>query len=84
MEMLSFIILNLHDLSRDQITVIDCSIFIFIFPRPPMRQYMMDGDFFVGAALATTLTKLALKYINNTPDVKRQNVSPTCFLRKFL
>lgn len=43
--------------------------------RPPMRQYMMDGDFFVGAALATTLTKLALKYIANTPDVKRQNVS---------
>ncbi|XP_022295702.2 coatomer subunit beta-like [Crassostrea virginica] len=41
--------------------------------RPPMRQYMMDGDFFVGAALATTLTKLALKYITNTPDVKRQN-----------
>lgn len=41
---------------------------------------MMDGDFFVGAALATTLTKLALKYINNTPDVKRQNV--ICFLRK--
>lgn len=41
--------------------------------RPPMRQYMMDGDFFVGAALATTLTKLALKYIANTPDVKRQN-----------
>lgn len=36
---------------------------------------MMDGDFFVGAALATTLTKLALKYIANTPDVKRQNVS---------
>jgi hypothetical protein len=40
-----------------------------------MRQYMMDGDFFVGAALATTLTKLALKYIANTSDMKRQNVS---------
>ncbi|XP_048767337.2 coatomer subunit beta-like [Ostrea edulis] len=41
--------------------------------RPPMRQYMMDGDFFVGAALATTLTKLALKFIANTNDMKRQN-----------
>ena len=76
MRLLSFIILNLHDLSLNQITVIDCSI-LFFFCRPPMRQYMMDGDFFVGAALATTLTKLALKYITNTPDVKRQNVSPT-------
>ena len=46
-----------------------------LFYRPPMRQYMMDGDFFVGAALATTLTKLALKFINNTNDMKRQNVS---------
>ncbi|OWF52961.1 coatomer subunit beta-like [Mizuhopecten yessoensis] len=41
--------------------------------RPPLRQYMMDGDFFVGAALATTLTKLALRYIINTDNVKRQN-----------
>ncbi|XP_033739799.1 coatomer subunit beta-like [Pecten maximus] len=41
--------------------------------RPPMRQYMMDGDFFVGASLATTLTKLALRYISNTDNIKRQN-----------
>ncbi|XP_060079498.1 coatomer subunit beta-like [Ylistrum balloti] len=41
--------------------------------RPPMRQYMMDGDFFVGASLATTLTKLALRYVNNTDNIKRQN-----------
>jgi coatomer subunit beta len=31
--------------------------------RPPLRQYLMDGDFFIGAALATNLTKLVLKYI---------------------
>lgn len=42
--------------------------------RPPLRQYLMDGDFFVGAALATTLTKLALRYITLTEDKKRQNV----------
>lgn len=30
--------------------------------RPPLRQYLMDGDFFIGAALASTLTKLALRY----------------------
>jgi coatomer subunit beta len=36
---------------------------------------MMEGDFFIGAALASTLTKLALKYITLTQDKKRQNVS---------
>jgi coatomer subunit beta len=30
--------------------------------RPPLRKYLMDGDFFMGASLATTLTKLALRY----------------------
>jgi len=34
----------------------------------------MDGDFFVGAALATTLTKLALRYVAQTPDKRKQNV----------
>ncbi|PVD27888.1 hypothetical protein C0Q70_10463 [Pomacea canaliculata] len=41
--------------------------------RPPLRKDMMEGEFFVGAALATTLTKLALKFIRLTEDVKRQN-----------
>ncbi|XP_071134136.1 coatomer subunit beta-like isoform X1 [Mytilus edulis] len=41
--------------------------------RPPMRQYLMDGEFFAGAALATTLTKLALRFIECTENVKRQN-----------
>ncbi|XP_052810345.1 coatomer subunit beta-like [Mya arenaria] len=41
--------------------------------NPPLRQYLMDGDFFVGAALATSLTKLALKYVRLTNDVKKQN-----------
>jgi len=34
----------------------------------------MDGEFFIGAALATTLTKLALRYIAQTPDKRKQNV----------
>lgn len=41
--------------------------------KPPIRQYLMDGDFFVGAALSTTLTKLALRFIAITKDTKRQN-----------
>ena len=50
--------------------------------RPPLRKDMMEGDFFIGAALATTLTKVALKYIHLTTDKKRQNVSaPHLYLR---
>jgi len=30
--------------------------------RPPLRKFLMDGDFFIGAALATTLTKLSLHF----------------------
>lgn len=30
--------------------------------RPPLRQYLMDGDFFIGASVASTLVKLALRY----------------------
>lgn len=41
--------------------------------RPPLRQYLMEGNFFVGAALATTLTKLALRYMNCVNVMKKQN-----------
>lgn len=41
--------------------------------RPPLRQYLMDGDFFIGAALATNLTKLALKFIELETDTQKQN-----------
>ena len=30
--------------------------------RPPLRKFLMEGDFFIGAALGATLTKLALRY----------------------
>ena len=46
----------------------------FLF-RPALRQYLMDGDFFLGAALSTSLTKLALRYMSLTDDVVKQNVS---------
>jgi len=33
----------------------------------------MDGDFFIGAALGTTLAKLTLRYMSLTSDSKKQN-----------
>jgi coatomer subunit beta len=48
--------------------------------RPIMRQYLMDGDFFIGAALSTSLMKLALRYISLTKDKKRENVCFTYFI----
>ncbi|XP_022920365.1 coatomer subunit beta [Onthophagus taurus] len=39
--------------------------------RPPLRQYMMDGEFFIGASLGTTLTKLALRYGEKVTKSKR-------------
>lgn len=41
--------------------------------RPPLRQYLMDGDFFIGASLCTTLTKLCLRYIALIKDAKKHN-----------
>ncbi|CAB4056829.1 COPB1 [Lepeophtheirus salmonis] len=41
--------------------------------RPPLRKYLMDGDFFIGAALAPSLTKLALRYIAVVTDEKKRN-----------
>lgn len=44
------------------------------FVRPPLRQYLLDGEFFVGAAIACTLTKMALRYIGMEQDQGKQNV----------
>lgn len=41
--------------------------------RPPLRQYLLDGEFFIGTTLASTLTKLALKYVDLESDVSKQN-----------
>ena len=41
--------------------------------RPPLRALLFEGNFFVGASLATCLTKLALKYLNLVSDPRKQN-----------
>ena len=30
--------------------------------RPPLRKYLMEGDFFIAASMASTLSKLAMRY----------------------
>ncbi|XP_055340197.1 coatomer subunit beta-like [Paramacrobiotus metropolitanus] len=39
----------------------------------PLRKLLMNGDFFLGAALASTLAKLALRYCDVTKERARQN-----------
>ncbi|XP_065179179.1 coatomer subunit beta-like [Sycon ciliatum] len=39
----------------------------------PIRVLLLEGKFFVGAALASTLTKLALRYIDESVEEKRKN-----------
>merc|ERR1719245_2674329 len=41
--------------------------------RPPLRKYLIEGDFFIGAALAGTLTKLALRWDGLVKDEAKQN-----------
>lgn len=49
--------------------------------RPPLRQYLMDGDFFIGTTLAATLTKLVLKYYDwEEKEIERNRVCTTSML----
>lgn len=41
--------------------------------RPALVQYMMEGDFFIGASLATTLAKLALRYKTLQTNIQKSN-----------
>ncbi|XP_055909697.1 coatomer subunit beta [Eupeodes corollae] len=41
--------------------------------RPPLRQYLMEGDFFIGGSLSATLTKLALRFIELDGNKIEQN-----------
>lgn len=41
--------------------------------RPALVQYMMEGDFFIGASLATTLAKLALRYKTLETNIQKSN-----------
>lgn len=49
--------------------------------RPPLRQYLMDGDFFIGTTLAGTLTKLVLKYYDwEDKQVEKNRLCTTAML----
>jgi len=41
--------------------------------RPPLRKYLMEGDFFIGAALGGTLAKLALRWDDLVQEQAKQN-----------
>ena len=41
--------------------------------RPPLRALILDGSYFVAAVLATTLTKLVLRYSKISDNVRRKN-----------
>jgi len=41
--------------------------------RPPLRSYLMKGDFFIGSAIGSTLTKLGLKYLDAVEDQQQHN-----------
>ncbi|KAG1677518.1 Coatomer subunit beta [Nymphon striatum] len=40
---------------------------------PTMRGFLMGGDFFIASALATSLTKLSLKYASVVENARKQN-----------
>lgn len=44
---------------------------------PPLRAYLLDGNFFIASALGSMLTKLCARYLQLAPDPQSQNVSGT-------
>lgn len=58
---------------------LDAKLFVILSNRPPLRQYLLDGEFFVGAAISCTLAKLALRYLDMEEDKEKQNVSFVLF-----
>ena len=42
--------------------------------RPSIRGFLLDGEFFIAAVLATTLTKIALRYATQETNVSHQNL----------
>ncbi len=46
-------------------------------PSPPLRGYLLDGDFFIASSLASTLTKLCVRYLALTTDQQSKNVRYT-------
>lgn len=45
------------------------------FHSPPLRAYLLDGKFFLAAALASTLTKLSVRYVQQVEQAQSKNVS---------
>ena len=43
-------------------------------PSPPLRGYFLDGKFFIAAALGSTLTKLAIRYLHQVAEPQSKNV----------
>lgn len=41
--------------------------------RPPLRSYLLKGDFFIGSAIASTLTKIALRFYEVDSNQNHQN-----------
>lgn len=42
--------------------------------KPPLRQLILDGDYYLAATLASTLTKLVLRYSKLSSDEKQKNL----------
>ena len=38
-----------------------------------LRSFLLDGDFFIGAALGTSLCKLVIRYMSSEEDASKQN-----------
>ena len=41
--------------------------------RPPLRKYLMEGDFFIGAAIGSCLAKLSLRFAALVPEPAKQH-----------
>ncbi len=41
---------------------------------PPLRGYLLDGKFFLASAIASTLTKLCIRFLQRTQDQDKKNV----------
>jgi len=41
--------------------------------QPSLRTFLLDGDFFIGSALATSLCKLVIRYFEGEHDSTKQN-----------
>jgi len=48
--------------------------------KPPLRKFLLDGDFFVGAALAGCLTKLALRFAEAVASEAKGQIKANRFI----